>query len=84
MKIERKSNQENMSGQFPEWENGKVVEIFQDGGVSCGLYIMSRISSGFEGQVLISLARGTVWSVDNGPFDGVDYAIEVKGKFVEE
>ena len=83
MKIERKNNQESMIGQFPEWEHGKVIEVFKHGG-SCGLYMMCYVAGIPYPQVLISLERGGVWSIDCPPFDKADYAIEVKGKFVEE
>ena len=83
MKIERKSNQANMIGQFPEWRGGKVVEIFQ-GGRSHGLYMMCCVTGIPQPQALISLERGEVWSSSDGPFHKADYAIEVKGKFVEE
>ena len=83
MKIERKSNQESMTGQFPEWRNGKVVEIFQYG-KSHGLYMMCSVTGMPQPQVLISLEGGYVWSSSSGPFHKADYAIEVKGKFVEE
>ena len=83
MKIERKSNQESMTGQFPEWRGGKVVEIFQYG-QSRGLYMMCSVAWIPQPQALISLASGGVWSSSNGPFDEADCAIEVKGKFVEE
>ena len=81
MKVKRKSNQESMIGQFPEWRDSKVVEIFKDG-VSHGLYMMCRFP---EGRALVCLESGTPWSGFYYPdFDKADYAIEVKGKFVEE
>ena len=83
MKIERKSNQQSMTGQFPEWRGGKVVEIFQYG-VSHGLYMMCCVTGIPQPQVLISLGSGCPWSLNGGPFHKADYAIEVKGKFVEE
>ena len=83
MKIERKSNQVSITGQFPEWRSGKIVEIFQYG-KSRGLYMMCYVTGIPHPQVLISLERGSVWSIDCTPFDEADYAVEVKGKFVEE
>lgn len=85
MKIERKNSQESMTGQFPQWRDGKVVEIFQYG-VSHGLYMMCHVGVGgtTQGQILFSLGSGCPWSISGGPFDKADYAIEVKGKFVEE
>ena len=83
MKIERKSNQEGMIGQFPEWKGSKVVEIFQDG-ESHGLFMMCNTHLYSQAMTLFSLENGCPWSCADGPFDGADYAIEVKGKFVEE
>ena len=84
MKIKRKINQESMIGQFPEWwEFGKVVELFTESH-SCGLYMMCYVRDVPGGKVLISLENGSAWNLDSGPFDGADYAIEVKGEFVEE
>ena len=83
MKIERKNSEESMIGQFPEWEGGKVVEIFQDG-KSCGLFMMCNTHNYAQAMTLFSLEDGYPWSSSNGPFDGADYAIEVTGKFVEE
>lgn len=83
MKIERKNNQESKPDQFPKWEGGKVVEVFQDGR-SYGLYMMCHTSNYSQDQTLFSLEDGGSWSSSNGAFDKADYAIEVKGKFVEE
>ena len=83
MKIERKIIQESMTGQFPEWRNGKVVEIFQYG-ESRGLFMMCNTSSYPQGMTLFSLDCGGPWSISGGPFHKADYAIEVTGKFVEE
>ena len=82
MKIERKKNE--MIGKFPEWVDSNIVEIFQDGS-SRGLYMMSRPPHPPLGYALISLENGRSWSYNTeNPFCDADYAIEVKGKFVEE
>ena len=83
MKVERKSSEEGMIGQFPEWEDGKVVEVFTDDG-SCGLYMMCSLTH-MEGHSLISLENGRLWCLSIvHPFGDAARAIEVKGKFVEE
>lgn len=80
MDIERK--EDVAPNGFPEFDPGGVVEIFKKG-VSQGLYLMCDGGVN-NNKAACRLVTGVPWSTNGKIFEGADYAIEIKGKFVEE